>query len=204
MRFGAVGALRDALLGGEVCDVLIVTDAMVAELGAAGHVALESRAALGQVGTGIAVRRGDDLPNVSDAAQLARALRAARAIHLPDPTRATAGIHFTAVIRRLGLFDELADRLCSHPNGASAMRALAESSGPGQIGCTQMSEIMFAHGVQLVAGLPRGLELNTTYTAVATAASRYPVAAHALVACLGAPELAELRAECGIEPAARS
>lgn len=198
-RFSAVGALRDALLGGEECDVLIVTETMVSELCAAGHVAADSKVVLGQVGTGIAVRRGEPKPDVCDAAALAQALRTSSAIHLPDPLRATAGVHFTGVMRRLGLLDALADRLRTYPNGATAMRALAGSTGPGQLGCTQMSEIMFAEGVELVAGLPRGFELNTSYAAVVTSATNQPDAARALVSNLGATTLADLRVECGID-----
>lgn len=199
MRFSAVGALREALLAGEACDVLIVTDTMVSQLGTAGLVQMENRAVLGTVGTGIAIRRGETAPDVSDAAALAQALQSSRAVHLPDPERATAGVHFTAVMQRLGLLDALAERLCIYPNGATAMRALADSKGPGQLGCTQISEIMLAAGVQLVAALPRGFELNTRYTAVVTTRALQPDAARALVSRLGAPALASLRAECGIE-----
>ena len=38
-RFGAVGAMREALLGGAPCDVMIVTEAMLAELRDQGAVA---------------------------------------------------------------------------------------------------------------------------------------------------------------------
>lgn len=200
-RFSAVGALRDALLAGEACDVLIVTDAMVQELGAAGHLEMGTRVVLGQVGTGIAVRRDETLPDVRDAAALAQILRAAQAIHFPDPLRSTAGVHFTGVLRRLHLLDTLADRLRTYPNGASAMRALAESAGPGHLGCTQISEIKFNVGVQLVASLPRDLELSTTYTAVVATKAVQPVAGRALVSLLGEPSLASVRAACGIEPA---
>lgn len=202
-RFSAVGALRDALLAGEACDVLIVTETMVHELGATGHVVAESKVVLGQVGTGIAVRRGEPKPDVGDAAALVQTLQASCAIHLPDPLRATAGIHFTGVMRRLGVLDVLADRLRTYSNGATAMRALADSTGPGQLGCTQMSEILFADGVELVAGLPGGFELNASYAAVVTSTTNQPQAARALVSRLGAGTLADLRAECGIEPPPR-
>lgn len=198
VRFSAVGALRDALLAGEACDVLIVTDAMVSELAAAGHVVKETRTLLGQVATGLAVRRGDVAPMVRDATSLARTLQASSAIYLPDPMRATAGVHFTGVLRRLGLLDGLASRLHTYPNGATAMRALAGSTGAGHLGCTQTSEIMFTDGVQLAGALPSGFELNTTYAAVLTASAQRPQAV-ALVSHLGAPSLARLRAECGIE-----
>ena len=41
------------------------------------------------------------------------------------PERATAGIHFAKVMKELGVWHEVADRLKPAPNGATAMRALA-------------------------------------------------------------------------------
>ena len=113
--FGAVGAIREKLLAGEPCDVLILTAAMLDELAARGHVDESTCAALGQVRTGIGVRATDALPDIEDRAALERSLRAATDIYLPDPQRATAGIHFQRVLEQLGLFEELAPRLRPHP-----------------------------------------------------------------------------------------
>jgi len=55
-RFGAVGAMKEALLAGEPCDVLVSTNTMIGELMAAGHLRGGSRASLGRVLTAIAVR----------------------------------------------------------------------------------------------------------------------------------------------------
>jgi len=52
--FGAVGAMKEALLAGEPCDVMIVTDAMISSLQADGRLVAGSEAALGRVRTGIA------------------------------------------------------------------------------------------------------------------------------------------------------
>ena len=58
-RFGAVGAMQEALLAGAPCDVMIVTDAMIETLAASRRSATAgSRAALGRVRTGVAVRAG--------------------------------------------------------------------------------------------------------------------------------------------------
>ena len=64
-RFGAVGALKEALLAGDPCDLMIVTDRMIDELVASGLLRGETRAPLGRVRTGIAVRSGAARPDVS-------------------------------------------------------------------------------------------------------------------------------------------
>ncbi|HVQ26618.1 MAG TPA: substrate-binding domain-containing protein, partial [Planctomycetota bacterium] len=57
-----------------------------------------------------------------------------------------------------------------HPNGRTAMRAMAESSGH-PIGCTQATEILATPGLALVGPLPRGYALDTVYTAAVDARS---------------------------------
>jgi len=139
---------------------------------------------IAKVATAIAVRRGDPLPDMSTAQGLRTALSQADAIHFPDPAQATAGIHFAGVIRKLGLWGQVAGRLQLAPNGATAMRALAASTASRPIGCTQETEILTTPGVVLVAPLPPGCELVTTYTAAVTSRAAAPAEAAALVAAL--------------------
>ena len=132
-RFGAVGAMKEALLAGEPCDVFIVTAAMVDALVAAGSLRAGTPAALGTVRTGVAVPAGERRIDVSTPEALKAALQAAEAIYFPDPVRATAGVHFASVMRQLGIHDALAARFRTFPNGAAAMHALAASRAPRQI-----------------------------------------------------------------------
>jgi hypothetical protein len=90
-RFGAVGAMREALLGGAACDVLVVTAAMLAELRDQGVVAESPFAAIGEVRTGVAARSGQAVPRIDSAADLKAALVAAPALYVPDTVRSTAG-----------------------------------------------------------------------------------------------------------------
>ena len=197
--FGAVGALAERLRAGERCDVVILTAAMIADLESAARLASGTSAPLGRVRTGVAVRAGDRLPAVADRAQLAAALRGAPAIFVPDTTRSTAGIHLTAVLTRLGLADEVAPRLSIHPNGATAMRALAAATSPGAIGCTQITEIRHTPGVTLVDALPKEFELATVYSVAVTAAAREPALAGRFTQMIAAPENRALREKAGFE-----
>jgi molybdate transport system substrate-binding protein len=197
--FGAVGAMRQRLLDGAPCDVAILTDALIAALTAEGRLIPGSARALGRVATGIAVRAGDPSPDVCDGPALARALRAASAIYLPDPVRATAGIHFVEVLRRLGVYDAVAPALRPYPNGAAAMAALAASEDPRAIGCTQVTEIRHAAGVSLVGVLPTGLELVTVYTAAVCRDAADPDHAAMLIEWLSGPRSLALRSAGGFE-----
>ncbi|MGZ5270275.1 MAG: molybdate ABC transporter substrate-binding protein [Ramlibacter sp.] len=198
--FGAVGAMRDKLLAGEPCDVLVLTAQLIAELEQQGRVRAGSARPLGRVRTGVAVKAGAPLPPVTDATSLAVLLRGASGIYFPDPVKATAGIHFMKVLRSLGLDRELADRLRTFPNGATAMREMAACGDPGVVGCTQVTEILYTPGVQLVAGLPPQFELATVYTAAVCARAAQPEAAAACADLLASPAARAVREAGGFDP----
>lgn len=197
--FGAVGLMRDQLLAGEPCDVLILTQALIDQLTASGHGVAGSARALGIVKTGIAVKSGEALPQVDTPATLKAALLAAKGIYFPDPLKATAGIHFMNVLKQLGIDAQVAAHLRPFPNGATAMRELAQASEPGLIGCTQVTEILYTPGVQLVANLPKEFELATVYVAAVCSKAEQPQAAAMLIDMLVNPQAAELRHAGGFE-----
>jgi molybdate transport system substrate-binding protein len=198
-RFGAVGAMREALLAGEPCDAMIVTAAMVAALQAEGRLVAGTEAALGRVRTGVAVREGEPLPDIASPASLKASLLAAPAIYVPDAERSTAGIHFASVLKQLGIAEQAAARLRSFPNGAEAMRGLACATQAGAIGCTQITEIRYTPGIVLVDALPAAFELATVYTAAVSAGATEPELARRFVALVAGAQTRALRAQGGFE-----
>jgi molybdate transport system substrate-binding protein len=197
--FGAVGAMRDKLLAGEPCDILILTHALIDQLTSQGHVVSGSATPLGVVKTGVAVKANEKAPAFATAASLKSTLLAAHGIYFPDPVKATAGIHFMKVLNTLGIADELASRLRAYPNGATAMREMAQCSESGLVGSTQVTEILFTPGVQLVGLLPPEFELATVYTAGLCTNAREPQAAREFIARLAGTDAAALRRDCGFE-----
>ena len=177
--FSAVGAMKEALLQGTPCDVVILSKALVQGLIDSGHVKAGSLHALGVVKTGIAVKHGTTHPAIATRADLQAAFRAAEGIYFPDPKLATAGIHFFKVLQTLGLDVALADRFRTFPNGATAMKAMALATGP-VIGCTQVTEIKYTQGVDLVGVLPQEFELATVYALGISAQAQQPQLAQAM------------------------
>lgn len=194
--FGAVGAMRERFLAGDPCDIVILTDTQVAALVAAGRVRAGTVADLGAVATSVAVRADAKAPAIDDEATLRAALQAADAIYFPDPAKATAGIHFAAVLEKLGLGEALRTRVKTFPNGSTAMRALADAGG-NPIGCTQATEILATPGVRLVAPLPRGFDLTTVYTAAVASHAAHADEARAFVALLTGDASRAARARAG-------
>ena len=198
--FGAVGAIRDKLMAGEPCDVIVLTRTMIDDLAKAKRVEDDSIGNLGRVKTGVAVKNGAPLPNVSSAAGLTSALLGAEAIFLPDLAKSTAGKHIADVLKELGIADEVASRIREFPNGAAAMKAMADSPGDFAVGCTQVSEILYTPGVALVGPLPAEFELATVYSAAVCACAADAADARRFVALLSGRSTLELRSETGFEP----
>jgi molybdate transport system substrate-binding protein len=196
-EFGAVGAMADKLRKGMPADMVILTARMIADLAKENLIAGASVSDIGLVETAIAVRAGDPLASVNDAAGLRAALLAADAIFVPDTTASTAGIHVAKVLGQFGVADDVAARLKIFPNGATAMRHLAESDAVRPIGCTQSTEIISTKGVALSGSLPPGCALSTLYTAAVTTRAADPLHARALIDLLIGAEQDKLREAAG-------
>jgi len=198
-EFGAVGAIRERWVAGAPCDVIILTQGMLDALARDGRVVRETIAPLGIVRTGIAVRVGEALPAIADREELRQSLLTANGIYLPDPERSTAGVHFVKILHELAIHDAVASRLRAFPGGAIAMRELGHSREPGQIGCTQVTEINYTPGVVLVGPLPSEFELATEYAVAVAASARQPDAARRVAQMLAGPATRELRRKGGFE-----
>ena len=200
--FGAVGGMRDRVIAGEAVDVVLLTKAIVDDLGTGGHIDVPTTTDIGTVATSVAVRNGDRVPSIATSKDLKSAVLAADAIYFPDPEKATAGIHFANVLRKLDIFDDVAARLKTFPNGQTAMRALAAAAEARPIGSTQVTEILNTAGVALVGALPPGCELVTTYTGAVSSRTEHPELAAKLLKTLSDPANQAIRERAGFGPPA--
>jgi molybdate transport system substrate-binding protein len=198
-EFSAVGAMAARLNGGEPADVVVLTDSLIDELIAGGKVISGTRADLGYVGTGVAVRSGTPLPDVSSARVLRGNLLAASKIVCPDPAVATAGKVVMALLERLAITDEVPAKLQFFPNGYAAMAWLAASSGVLEMGITQITEIRANKGVTLAGPLPRDLQARTMYSAGLVAGAPHSDIAREFIARLTAPASLGARVAAGFE-----
>lgn len=200
-EFSAVGAIRERVMAGIPADVIVLTASLIDELIAAGKVAAGTRADLGRVGTGVAVRAGRAIPDVSSPAALRARLLEAEGLVCPDPATATAGKVVVQTLERLGVAAELKEKTRFFPNGYAAMKWLSESAGRADIGITQITEIRANPGVIYAGPLPGELQVMTVYSAGLAAGAAEPGAARAFVGRLSSPASRSVLAEAGYEPA---
>jgi molybdate transport system substrate-binding protein len=196
-EFGAVGAMADKLRNGTPADIVVLTAAIIAKLGAENLVVPASISDIGLVETAMAVRVGDPKVSVHDTAALRAVLLAADAIFVPDTKVSTAGIHVAKVLQQLGITNAVTARLKIYPNGATAMRHLAASDAARPVGCTQSTEIINTKGVMLSGSLPQGCELSTMYTAAVATRAAAAQQAQGLIDLLTGADQRELRDRAG-------
>ena len=203
-RFGAVGAMREALLGGVPCDVMIVTEAMLA------------RAARPRRGRGPAVRadrrasapasrRASARPcrGSTSADALKAALLAAPAIYLPDTVQSTAGQHVAAVLARLGIAAETAARLSrpSQRRHGDARPRRERRAGRARLHPGDRDPLH--PGLTLAGPLPEPFGLATVYAAGVASGATEPALAAAFIELLPGEGAAAERRAGGFEPVAR-
>ncbi|HLX13868.1 MAG TPA: substrate-binding domain-containing protein [Bradyrhizobium sp.] len=196
-EFGAVGGMAGKLRGRAPADIVILTAALIADLAKENLVTSASISDIGRVETAIAVRAADPQLSVQDAADLRAVLLGADAIFIPDTRASTAGIHVAKVLQQLDIAAAIAARLKIYPNGATAMRHLAESDALRPVGCTQATEIIATKGVKLSGSLPPGCELATLYTAAVATAAAHAAQAQILIDLLTDPNQRELQTRAG-------
>jgi hypothetical protein len=119
--YGAVQSMKSRVLVGEAVDVIVLTDALLDELVRQKLVVPGSRAELGTVGTGLAVRAGTPVPEVASLKALRANLLAAEKIVCPDPAVATAGMVLIKVLERLEILEQVRPRLVYCNSGHEAM-----------------------------------------------------------------------------------
>ncbi len=172
--YGAVQSMKSRVLVGEPVDVIVLTDGLLDELVQKQLVVPGSRAELGTVGTGLAVRAGTPVPDVASLPALRENLLAAEKIVCPDPAVATAGMVLLKVLERLEILEQLRPRLHYCSSGHEAMAQLARGTGPRELGVMQMTEIIAGAGMALAGPLPAELQSKVIYSAALAVHAKSP------------------------------
>lgn len=197
LTFGTVGVVRQKLTAGEPADVVIMTGGAIDEMAQKGAVTPGTRADLARTAIGLGVRAGAPLPDISTPEALKQTLLGAKSLVYVDPPQgATSGIHFAAVLQRLGIAEAVKGKTLLVPAGYPAE---AVARGEAELVVHQISQILPVQGVTLVGPLPRDLQKITVYSAGLAARSTAPEAARAFIAFVARPAFKAKFAAAGID-----
>lgn len=197
--FGAVGAMKALVMGGQPVDVIILTRPLIEELIDASWAQPGLRVDLGRVATGVAVRAGTPVPDISNADLLRVRILTATRIVFPDPAVATAGKVVMSLLEKLGVVDEVHSRIQLFPNGYAAMKWLAQTYGTGGLGITQVTEILPNAGVSYAGPLPEPFQMKAVYSAALAAHAPQLALAEDFIARFQALGARSLLTEAGYE-----
>jgi molybdate transport system substrate-binding protein len=179
---------------GEVVDIVIVPAARIDELIAKGLTA--SRTDLVRSGVGVAARSGVPKPDVSSVAALTSALKAAQSIVLSS---GPSSLYMPALFEKLGVAGAVKPKVIQIAPGLGVGATLAR--GEGEIGFTQISELMSVKGIQYLGPLPAEVQFVTVFSGGLHASAPAPDAARALLRFLSGPDAAPVLRRHGMEPA---
>jgi molybdate transport system substrate-binding protein len=202
ITFNTAGSLRDRVKNGEAADLVILSESAIASLDKLGLFVPGSIVNLGRTVTGVAIREGAPVPDISTPEAFKQALLKAKTVAYTDPKAGgSGGIMFAALLERLGIADEINKKAVLGKRGAEVAASIAE--GRAEIGTTFISEVLPVKGAKVVGPLPGDLHGANTYTAAIPAGSSNRETAMALLRALTDPATAARWVAAGLEPAFR-
>ena len=179
--------------GGEIADVVIIPAARIDDFVNQGKLA--GRIDLAKSGVGVAARTGAPRPDISSAEALKMSLLAAKSIILSS---GPSSLYLPTLFQKMGIADALAPKITQIGPGQGVGAALAR--GEGEIGFTQMSELMSVEGIAYLGPLPAEVQMVTVFSAGIHAAAPVPDAAGALLKFLTSPRAAPVLRRHVMEP----
>ena len=198
-KVGTTGQLRAIIASGEPADLIIASAPLMAELEQSGKMLPASRADLGRVGIGVAIREGASAPDIATPEAFKQLLMAARSVAYTDPREGgQSGIHLTRVAERFSIADLVAKKAVLTSGGHKAVEKVVQ--GEAEIAVTFMSEIVAIKGARLAAPIPEALQLYSVYAAAIPRSSTDPTAARAFIGVLAGRAMAERWKAAGFEP----
>jgi molybdate transport system substrate-binding protein len=184
ITFNTAPELRKRMESNSSFDVVIAPPAVIGEFAAASRLA-ETRAHVGRVGMGVAVREGAPLPDISSAEALKRSLVDAQSLVF---NRASTGLYLEGLLRKMDIYAQVEGKTTRYPDGAAVMEHVIKGKGR-EIGFGAMTEILLYQnkGLTLVGPVPAEVQNYTSYTAAPLASSAQQALAQQFVAFLSGP-----------------
>ena len=160
-----------------------------------GKVTPEGRRPFGRVGLGVAIRAGARKPDVSSVEALKRTLVGAKSIAYT--AEGSSGAHFSALLDRLGILDEVTPKLRSVGGGETG---LVVARGEAELGVVPVTTILVAApGAEFAGMFPAELQSYIDFAIGLSAAARNIRGGSALIDFLAGPDASQFLRSKGVE-----
>ena len=197
VTFNTAPQIRKRIADGETWDVVIAPPALLEQMSQSGRLGGE-RVNVGRVGLGVVVRQDAPVPNIAQAQALKQAVLQADSLVF---NRASTGIYFEGLLRKMGIYAEIEGKTTRYPDGASVLEHVLHGKGR-EIGFGAITEILLYRdkGLKLVGPLPAEIQNYTSYSATTMNGASQPELARSFVQHLGSPAGRAMFGAAGIEP----
>ena len=184
------------IAGGESGDLVILSQPAIDALAGLHKIVPDSRRTLARCGVGIGVRAGAAKPDIGSVEALKRALLEAKSI--AHTTHGASGIHFSGIVERLGIANEVKAKAVQNQGGLIGTLVV---EGKAELAVQQIPELMAVPGLEVVGPLPQELQAISVVTVGIFADARARSDAQALIDFLLLPTSARVFRAKGLEPA---
>jgi molybdate transport system substrate-binding protein len=181
--------------GTPITDVVVLPVSIMDGMAAEDAIVRGSRAELGRVYIGLAVRKGEPHPDISTPAKLAAALKAGGTVMVSNPAHGSmsAGI-INNMLHQYPIFHGVKSRIAIHSEGGEAL-----VKGEGGMALQLVSEILNHPEISLVGIVPEELHAYIDTSLAIPRRSTHSADAKAFIAYLLAPEHVALWKSKGLE-----
>jgi molybdate transport system substrate-binding protein len=192
ITYGSTNPLQARIVKGEAFDLAILGEAAIVDLVKQGKLVATTRVVVARSALGVAIRKGAAKPDISTTDAFKRTFVNAKSIaYLVD---GLTGTYLNVLFRRLGIAESMQQK------HKSARGAEAVANGEVELGVTQISEILYQTGTELVGPLPSEIQNYTNFPAAISTGAREANAAKALLHYLASPDAALALKARGLEP----
>lgn len=181
---------------GEAFDGVVLASNAIDKLIAGGHVLADSRTDLVLSGVAVAVPAGTPVPDISTETALKATILAAPTLGY---STGPSGVQLARQFEAWGIAEQIAPRIVQAKPGVPVGSLVAK--GEVALGFQQLSEMLGVAGITIVGGLPKSVEIITTFSGSMAATCQQPKAMRALLAFWQSGACDALKRQHGMDPA---
>ncbi|MBX9844924.1 MAG: substrate-binding domain-containing protein [Xanthobacteraceae bacterium] len=189
------GEIQRRVLGGENYDVIMVPKAAADDFEQRGKMVPGSGVQLIRVNFGLAVAADGPRPDVNTPEDMKRVFLAAKTVLITDPkTGGISGVHLMEVLDKLGITEQMKDKLVPNPGGGFHARRVV--SGEADLAVQAEHEIRCVRGATFIP-FPPVFQRTIVFIGGLGTATQVADAAKSYLSFITGPEaLTTIRAHC--------
>ena len=195
VEFAVNPTVKKKIESGEAFDVTVLNPPVLDELIKQGLVVGDTRAVIGRIGLGAAIRAGAPKPDISTTEAFKRTLQNLKSVAYPGD--GASGKYFVSLIDRMGIASEMKSKM--RPMSGEYNVEVVADGGVDMV-VVVASRIYGVPGVDMLGLIPNELQTWIGFATGVSARTQQADAARALVKYMTAPAAAAVLRPIGIQP----